>query len=112
MLSNRLEYSEAGGIGTRVSILLTAAFDALLGKREGLLGHRFLRNLPGKENTTLAPRFRLFGTFIPNNVNAGGSAVWIHKNLLPDEATVTRVGTWPWPRPHRLLSSTSTSSPT
>ena len=101
MLFNRLKYSESGWIGTRVSIFLTAAFDALLGIREGVFDPRFHHNLPGKENTTtpfdvprtttssvskkfmgkmssyqaiqvLAPRFRLSGTFMPNNVNAGG----------------------------------------
>ena len=29
------------------------------------------------------------GTFIPNNVNAGGSAVLIRKNLLPENVVVT-----------------------
>ena len=41
----------------------------------------------------LAPRFWLYGTFIPNNVNAGGSAICIHKDLLSDEARVTHVVT-------------------
>ena len=41
----------------------------------------------------LAPRFRLYGTSIPNNANAGGSGTCIHKDLLPDEALVTRVVT-------------------
>ena len=41
----------------------------------------------------LAPRFRLYGTFIPNNANAGGSAIRIHKDLLPDDALVTHVVT-------------------
>ena len=39
-------------IGTRVSIFLTAAFDVLLGIREGLLDSRVSHNLPGKESTT------------------------------------------------------------
>ena len=38
-----------------------------------------------------APRFRLFGTFIPNNESAGGSAVCIHEDLLPEGAIVTHV---------------------
>ena len=33
----------------------------------------------------LAPRFRLFGTFLPDNENAGGSAICIHRDLLPEE---------------------------
>ena len=52
MLFNHLKYSESSGIGTRVSVFLTAAFDALLGIREGLLDSRLLHNLPGKRNTT------------------------------------------------------------
>ena len=39
----------------------------------------------------LAPRFRLFGTFLPDDENAGGSAMCIHKGLLPEEAIVTRM---------------------
>ena len=38
-------------------------------------------------------QFRLFGTFTLNNVNADGSAILIHKNTLPDGATVTHVTT-------------------
>ena len=37
----------------------------------------------------LHPQFRMFGTFIPNNVNAGGSAVLIRGNLLPEDVVVT-----------------------
>ena len=40
-----------------------------------------------------ALRFPLFGTFIPINANAGGSAICIHKDLLPDGAVVTHVVT-------------------
>ena len=43
--------------------------------------------------TALAPQFRQNGTFVPNNSNAGGSAVCIHKNLLPEGAIVTHVVT-------------------
>ena len=38
-----------------------------------------------------APRFRLFGTFIPDTENAGGSAIFIHKDLLPEGAIVAHV---------------------
>ena len=38
-----------------------------------------------------APRFKLFGTFIPGNKNAGRSAICIHKDLLPEDAFVTHV---------------------
>ena len=40
-----------------------------------------------------APRFRLFGTFLPDNENAGGSAICIHRDFLPEDAIVTHVGT-------------------
>ena len=39
----------------------------------------------------LAPPFRFFGTFIPENENAGGSATCIHRDLLPEEALVTHL---------------------
>ena len=39
----------------------------------------------------LAPRFRFFGTFIFDNENAGGSALCIHRDLLPEEALVTQL---------------------
>ena len=39
----------------------------------------------------LAPRFRLYGPFIPSDANAGRSALCIHKDLLPDDAVVTHV---------------------
>ena len=122
MLFNRLKYNEVVWIGTRVPIFLKAVFDLSFGIREGLLGLRSLHNFAGKGNITisfdlprtttssvfkkfmgkdeflqatqvLAPRFRLFGTFIPNNANAGGSAMCIHKDLLLDEAMVTHVVT-------------------
>ena len=41
----------------------------------------------------LHTQFRLFGTFTLNNVNAGGSPIFIHKNLLPGGA-ITHVTTW------------------
>ena len=44
----------------------------------------FLQAIP-----VLAPRFRLYGIFIPGNANAGGSAICIHKDILPDDAVVT-----------------------
>ena len=37
----------------------------------------------------LVPQFRLFGTFIPSNANAGGSAILIRTSLLPNHALVT-----------------------
>ena len=41
----------------------------------------------------LVPRFQLYGTFVPNNANAGGSAICIQKDLLLDDAMVTHVVT-------------------
>ena len=41
----------------------------------------------------LAPRFRLFGSFLPDNENAGGSAICIDRDLLPEEAIATHVVT-------------------
>ena len=43
----------------------------------------------------LTSRFLFFGTFIPGNENAGGSAICIHKDLLTDNATVTHIVTCP-----------------
>ena len=39
----------------------------------------------------LAPRFRLFGTFLHDSENVGGSAICIHRDLLPEEAIVSHV---------------------
>ena len=38
-----------------------------------------------------APRFQLFGTLIPNNAIAGGSAMCIHKDLVPADDIVTHL---------------------
>ena len=35
--------------------------------------------------------FGFFGTFIPGNENAGGSAICIHKDIPPEEAVVTHL---------------------
>ena len=55
-----------------------------------------LQELHGKDEflqavQVLVPQFLLFGTFIPNKLGAGGSAICIHKSLLPDGAIVTHV---------------------
>ena len=34
-------------------------------------------------------QFRMFRTFVLDNVNPGGSTIFIHKNILPDHATVS-----------------------
>ena len=41
----------------------------------------------------MAPRFRLYGTLVPGNANADGSAICIPKDLLPDDVVVTLVVT-------------------
>ena len=38
-----------------------------------------------------ALRFKLFGTFILGNENAGGSVICIHKDLLAEDAIVTHM---------------------
>ena len=43
--------------------------------------------------TSVTPQFWLYGVFIPNNLNAGGSVVCIHTNLLLEGAIVTHVVT-------------------
>ena len=119
MLFNRLKYSESVWIGTRVPIFLKAVFDVLPGIREGLLDLRYLHNLPWKGNTTTSfglPRTATSSVFrkvmgrmycsrlirywsrdsdymVPNNPNAGGSAICIHKDLLLDDAMVTHMVT-------------------
>ena len=53
----------------------------------------------------LAPRFWFFGTFIPVNENAGGSAICIHRDILPQGAIVTHLITCQGPRsycPHTI----------
>ena len=57
-----------------------------------------MSSIHGKEELlqaiqVLVPQFRLYGTFKLNNVNAGGSAICIHEDLLPDGAMVTYVVT-------------------
>ena len=39
----------------------------------------------------LAPQFQFFGTFLPDTEIAGGSAICIHRDLLPEEAIVSHV---------------------
>ena len=41
----------------------------------------------------LAHRFRLFGTFFRDDEIEGGSAICIHRVVLPEGAMVTHVGT-------------------
>ena len=69
-----------------------------------------LQEVHGKDENlqaiqVLAPRFRIFGTFFPENENAGGSAVCIHKDLVPEEAIVTHFSYVSRPRsycPHTI----------
>ena len=39
----------------------------------------------------LAPRFRFFGTLIPENENAGGSVICFHRDIPLEEAVVSHV---------------------
>ena len=39
----------------------------------------------------LAPRFRFFGTFFPENENAGESTICNHRDLVPEGAIVTHL---------------------
>ena len=120
MLLDHMDYNEVVQFGTQVFIFLKAVFGAPPEIQEGLLFLRFLHNfsLERKQNyfrrltgnndiicsrethgkdeflhvlQILAPRFQLFGTLKPNIANAGGSVIYIHKDLLPDVAIVTHV---------------------
>ena len=50
--------------------------------------HEFLQT-----TRVYAPKFRLCGTFIPNNLNASGTAICIRKNLLPEGAIISHTVT-------------------
>ena len=55
-----------------------------------------LREVHGKDEflqaiQVLAPQCRSFGAFLPDNENAGGSAICIHRDLPPEEALVTHL---------------------
>ena len=79
MLFNHPKYNEVVWTGAHVSIFLKAVFGVSPGIQGGLLDLRFLHKLQSHGNDeflhalqVLALRFQLFGTFIPNNANAGG----------------------------------------
>ena len=100
MLFNHQACCETMWLVIHVPIFRMEASDALLGIREGSSALLLPRNAPGNgnmlishawlETTTsfvfkdeilqavqaLVTQFRLFGTFTPNNVNAGGSAIF------------------------------------
>ena len=81
-------------------------FYCLLSTLQGTEAH--LPHAAGQKNDVMSPRnlwerrvptsysgqFRMFGTFMLNNVNAGGSAIFIRKDLLPDHAFVSHVITY------------------
>ena len=107
--------------GTSAFTFRLEVFGAFLGTREGSLVQVLLPNAPGKRNTITShdwprittssvfnkhkgnvflqviqvffPQFWLFDSFTLNNVNAGGSAFSIHKNVLQDAAIFTHVTT-------------------
>ena len=122
MPCSRLKCSGTSRPGTRVSTFRLEACDASHGIREGFLGPlppfkppgnrcKFtsngwpgnndifcLQETHGKDEFLQAlqvqhTQFRMFGTFVSDNVNAGGSAIFIHKNLLPDGAIINHVTT-------------------
>ena len=128
LLFNHLKYSEFVRIRTRESIFLTAAFYVLPGIREGL--RIFLRNPPGKENTSTSnglPRTttssasrkfmgrmsfsRLFSFLLQDSDYMARlfrkmrtQVDQLHasiKDLLPDDALVTHVVTCPGSRSRR-----------
>ena len=120
MIFNRLKYIESGWIGTRESIFLMAVFDVCYPEYErDCWIHHFsticqgthicLKRLAKNYDISclqihekdeflhafqvLVPQFRFDGTLKPHKVNADGSAVCIHKNLLLDGGMVTHVVT-------------------
>ena len=122
MLFNHLKYNEVTWIGTRVSIFLMAVFDVSPGKLKVLLDLRLPHNFPrnrniiisddlSKKTTSSALKKYMKRTnfvmlfkcshHVANSLvrlyqtmqNAGGSAICIHKDLLPDDAVVTHVVT-------------------
>ena len=71
---------------------------ALQRTEENLLHAARQENRHGKDEflqtvRVLQTQFRLFGTFMLHNINEGGSALLIRKNLLPDDAVVSHVTT-------------------
>ena len=120
-LFTQLKYSNVLQVRLRVVVSLSAAYVVLHGTRENLLDQFFSpqRNRERKHDyfkllhsnnilclqevhwkdeflkalQVLAPGLQFFGTFIPGNEIAGGSAICIHKDLLPDEVTVTHTAT-------------------
>ena len=116
VLFNHLKYYKVLQVGIHVAISLMEVCDILLGTPVVSLDRFFLaeeqraqtqiylRKLFDNNNIlclqkdaylqaiqVLAPRFRFFATFIPGDENAGGSAICIHKDLLPEDAVVTHM---------------------
>ena len=119
VLFNHLKYYKVLQVGIHVAISLMEVCGVLLGTPGVSLDRFFLaeeqrgqtqifqealgnnnilclQEVHGKDEylqamQVLAPRFRFFGTFIPGNEDAGGSAICIHKDLLPEDAIVTHM---------------------
>ena len=118
MLCNHLRYSMILQVGILVVTSPMEVYDVLLGTLTGLIGSVLssqknrelklkyfgkliensnvicLQEVHGKDEflqavQVLAPRFKIFGTFFPGVENAGGTAICIHKDLLPEDAIVT-----------------------
>ena len=139
MLFNLLKYSSPAGKGIHVPIYLKEAFDVHRGMREVPLGstacsqtsreqkHHYVKRLADKNDVVclqetrgkeefvqalqeLHSHLRMFGKFIPDNVNAGGSAILIHKGLLPDHAVIAHETTQQ-ERDHVIRIRTDESAP-
>ena len=120
MLFNHLRYSMVLQVKIHVATSLMEVCDVLLGTLGVSLGRFFprrknrelkleyfrkrldnnnilcLQEVHGKDEflqaiQVLAPRYEFFGTSFPGNENAGGSAICIHKDLLPEDAFVTHM---------------------
>ena len=120
LFNHHSKYYSVLQVGKDVAPSFLKACDVLLGTPGGLIGSvfpkqknrefklKYLEQLCDNNNSlcfqevhgkdeylqaiqVLAPRFRFFGTFIPDNENAGGSAICIHKDILPEEAIVTHL---------------------
>ena len=93
-------------VGIHVASFPMEVYDVLLGTLGASLGRFFLhketeltldyfgklfRNQFLQAFQVWGSRFRLFGTFILDNENAGGSAKCIHKDFSVDDAFVTHM---------------------
>ena len=89
MLFNHLKYNKVVQIGTRVSIFLMVVSDVSPGTQEfWLIGSVSSSEVSRELKLKSSCFFKLFGTLMQSNANAGRSAICIHKNLLSDDASL------------------------